>query len=53
MVSTQVRIYPGPESACKLWATICNYVIRDAALADDMFKEEQGKFQRVDILPAW
>jgi len=52
MVSTQVRTYPGPESACKLGAAICDYVVRDAALADDVFKEEPGQFRRVDILPA-
>jgi hypothetical protein len=53
MVSTHVRTYPGPELACNLGAAICNYVVRDAALPDDWFKEELGQFQQVNILPAW
>jgi hypothetical protein len=44
MGSTQVRTYPGLESACTLGAAICDYVLRDAALADDVFKEELGQF---------
>jgi hypothetical protein len=52
MVSTEVRTYPGLESACKLGAAICDYVVRNAALAHDVFKEEPGQFRRVDILPA-
>jgi len=52
MVSTQVRTYPGPESACKLRAVICDNVVRDAALADGVFKEELGQFRPGDILPA-
>jgi len=50
MVSTQVRTYPRPESACKLGAGICNYVVRDGSLADDVFKEEPGQLRRVNIL---
>ena len=52
IVSTEVRTYLGPESACKLGSAICNYVIRDTTLADDVFNDELGQFQRVDILPA-
>jgi len=52
MGSTEVRTYPLPESACKLGAAIGNYVVRDASLADDMFKEEPGQFRRVNILSA-
>lgn len=52
MVSTQGRTYPGPDSDCKLGATICNYIVWDAALADDVFKEEPGQLQQVNILPA-
>jgi len=53
MVSTQVRTYPGPELACKLGAALCDSVVRDAALADDVFKGEPGQFRQVDIVPAW
>jgi len=53
MVSTQVRTYLRPELACKLGAVICNYVVRDASLADDVFKEEPGQFRLVNILSAW
>jgi hypothetical protein len=52
MVSTQVRRYPGPESACKPGAAICNYVVRNATLANDEFTEEPGQFRLVYILPA-
>jgi len=52
MVSTQVRTFPGPESACELSAMISNYVVRDAILADDVIKKAPGQFQRVNILPA-
>jgi len=52
MFSTQVRTYPGPELPCKLGAAICDYVVRDAAPGDDVFKEEPGQFLRVDILLA-
>jgi len=52
MVSTQVGSYPLPEPACKVGAAICDYVVRDSALADDVFKEAPGQFRRVDILPA-
>jgi hypothetical protein len=44
MVTTQVRTFPGPESACKVGAAICYYVCRDATPADDVFKEEPGPF---------
>ena len=36
MVSTQVKTYLGLESACEQGAVICNYVVRDAALANDV-----------------
>jgi len=52
MVSTQVRTSAGPESACTLGAAICDYVVRNAAVANDVFKEELGQFRRVDILLA-
>jgi len=52
MISTQVTSYPSPQSACKFGTVICNYVIRDAILADDIFREEPGQFQRVHILLA-
>jgi len=52
MVSTQVRTYPGPELACKLGAAICDYVVQNAALANDVFREEPGQFRRVQILPS-
>jgi len=51
MVSSQVRTYAGPESACKLGATICNSALWDAACANDVLKEESGQLWRVDILP--
>jgi len=50
MVSIQGRTYPGPELACKLGAAICDCVVWDAALANDVFKEEPGQFWSVDIL---
>jgi hypothetical protein len=53
MVSTQVRTYPGAESACKLGAVICDYVVCDSALGDNVFKEEPGQFRQVNILPPW
>jgi len=53
MVSTQLRTYPGPESACKLGAAISNYVTRNATLGDDVFQEKPGQFRQVDILPPW
>ena len=52
MVSTPVRIYLGPESACELGAGICNYVVRVAARADEQSNEKTGQFRQVNILPA-
>ena len=52
MVSTQVLTYPAPESACKLGAAICDYVVRNAILENDVFKEEPGQFRGVNIMPA-
>jgi len=51
MVSTQVRSYPGPESVYVLGAAICNNGVRDATVADDVFKDEPGQFRRVSIIP--
>ena len=45
MVSTQVRTYPLAESAGKLGAAICNYVVRDASLAGDVFQGKPGQFR--------
>jgi len=53
MVSTQVRLLPGPELACKLGATICNYVIWDAAFGNNLFKDILGEFEQVNIVLAW
>jgi hypothetical protein len=44
MVSTHVSTYQCPDWACKLGATICNYVLRDAPLANVRFKAEAGQF---------
>jgi len=52
MVSTQVWTYPCPESSCKLGAAISEYVIRNATLANHLFKEELGQLRQVDILLA-
>jgi hypothetical protein len=42
MVGTQVKIYPGPESAYKVGVVISNYVTWNSVRPNGMFKEEQG-----------
>jgi len=52
MVSSEVSLYPGPESACKLGAAIFDYGEWEANLANDVFEEEPGQFRPANILLA-
>jgi hypothetical protein len=52
MVSTEMRTYPGPESACKLVAMICRDDIWVVELPNTEFNEEPVNIRPVHIPPA-
>jgi hypothetical protein len=45
MVSAQFRTFPEPESASKLSALVHDDVVRYAAFANDVLKEEPRQFR--------